>query len=228
MKTDNQPICFILLPGFSPDNYPVLNLKKRLEERGHVAIANNFYGARQISNFSDLTAQECQANLRQTIQKARNNHEKVVGIGVSLGGALLLDYAKSDDGLDAVISVGTPFKIKNAKMIRVGQFFIPAAKPFCFIFNKLRRRQLPPIPATRMVMDYLSGEFISDLEKISAPVLFLHSKKDKITDYRALKEYSDKLSSHKKEIIFFDNGSHVINGGTEKILNFTFDFLESL
>jgi esterase/lipase len=227
MEKNNSPICFILLPGFSPDNFPVLNLKDHLEKRGHTAIANNFYGEELISDFSTLTAEKCRDNLGQTIREAKKKHEKVIGIGVSLGGALLLDHAKAENNLDAIISIGTPFKVKNIKLINAAEKFLPLVKPFWRIFDQ-RERRLPPIAATKMVMEYLCHQFPQNLEKITTPTLFIHSKKDKITDYRILEEYTEKLSSPQKEIIFFDNGSHVINGGTEKMLNFTFDFLDNL
>lgn len=227
-EKSNSSTCFVLLPGFSPDNVPVLNLKKHLEKRGHTAIASNFYGEKEISDFATLTINQCQDNLYRIIRAAKDKHNKVIGIGVSLGGALLLDHAKKENNLDAIISIGTPFKVKNVKLIRVGQIFLPVIHPFWKIWNKKKGHRLPPIAATKMVMDYLCLKFPLDLEKISTPVLFLHSKKDRITDYQVLSEHSDKLTSAKKEIIFFDNGGHVINGGTDRVLDLAFDFLDSI
>jgi esterase/lipase len=224
MPLENKSTCFILLPGFSPDNYPVQDLKEQLEDKGYQALASNFYGPDKITNFSDLTSQDCQDNICAMIAEAKKKYETVVGIGISLGGALLLEHAKKNENLDAVISIGTPFKLKNVRLINTAEKFIPIIKPFWLAIDR-RKRRLPPINATKMVMNYLCREFPADLEKISVPVLLLHSKKDHVTDHHVLENYFQKIGSRKKRLVFFDNGGHVINGGTKKVLELAFDFL---
>ena len=54
--------------------------------------------------------------------------------------------------------------------------------------------------------------------------MFLHSKKDNITDYRALEKFSPRISSPKQEITYFNNGNHVINYDLESIVTHSLEF----
>ena len=218
--------CFILLPGFSPDNYPVLELQKMLEAKGHAAVASGFYGTEIMRDLTHLTIKDCLQNLSQTVREAKKNHDHVFGIGISLGAALLLEHAKKEKNLDGIVSIGTPFKIKHQKLIRLGQIPVPLVKPFWRVAGKFKKWRLPPIAAAKVVLNFLRREFTSDLESITVPTLFFHSKKDGVTDYRVVQEFSDRMASPKKKIIFFDNVGHVINGHTDKVLKHIFEFLE--
>jgi esterase/lipase len=209
--TDTQKICFILIPGLAPDNYPVLGLEKILKDRGFEVIATNFFGNVGVDDFSQLTISQCIDNISSLINKAAVEHEAVFGIGISLGGALLLEHAKNGNKLDGIVSIGTPFRLKNKKMIFWGQKIIPLIYPFWRRLQKYKRLRLSPIGAAVMSLEYMEGEFLKKLENITVPVLFLHSKKDRITDHNALREFFSVLSSPKKDMYFFDNGGHVIN-----------------
>lgn len=218
--------CFILLPGFSPDNYPVLELKRMLEAKGHAAIASSFYGTEIIRDLTHLAMEDCLQNLSQIIREAKKNHDRVFGIGISLGAAILLEHAKKEKNLDGIVSIGTPFKLKHQKLIRLGQIPVPLVKPFWRVAGKFRKLRLPPIAAGKVVLNFLRRDFTSNLESITVPTLFFHSKKDGVTDYRVVQEFSDRMASLKKEIIFFDNVGHVINGHTNKVLEHIFEFFE--
>ena len=115
---ENSSACFIILPGFAPDNMPGLHLKEILEEKGFAAIATNFYGERSVEDFSLLSIEDCQKNIADLISTSKKRYKNVFGIGISLGGALLLEYAKKENGLDAIVSIGSPFKLKNKRKIK--------------------------------------------------------------------------------------------------------------
>ncbi|MCX6763462.1 MAG: hypothetical protein NTZ97_01880 [Candidatus Moranbacteria bacterium] len=220
-------VCFILLPGFSPDDFTVQNLKRCLEKRGCHAVASNFYGNAVVKDFSKVKVADCLENISEIIKEAKKNHDKVIGVGISLGGAFLLEHAKREKNLDAIISIGTPFRLKNVFLIKLGQkILLPVVSPFWKMAEKIKKLRLPPITATKVITDYLRKEFILNLENITVPILFVHSKKDRITDFRVLEEFSNKIPSLNKKMIILDNGDHVINGGSEKICEYIFDFIE--
>lgn len=218
--------CFILLPGFSPDNYPVLELKRMLEAKGHAAIASSFYGNEILSDLSHLSMNDCLNNLSLTIREAKKRHDRVIGIGISLGAAILLEHSKKEKNLDGIVSIGTPFKLKHQKLIRLGQIPVPLVKPFWRVAGKFKKLRLPPIAAAKVVLNFLREKFTTDLESITVPTLFFHSRKDGVTDFRVVQEFSDRMASPKKKIIFFDNVDHVINGHTDKVLKHIFEFLK--
>lgn len=219
MISSHEKICFILLPGFSPDFIPVLALKRVLEKRGYAVIASNFFGNETVKDFRKLTIQQCQENISEIINHTALKYDRVIGVGVSLGSALLLEYAKTKNNLHGIVSIGTPFKLKYRRFMRVGEFLLPMIYPIWKNFEKLKYSRILPIGAGPVVIKYLENEFLQKLENIQIPILFLHSKKDLVTDYRALPEFSGIISSKRKEIIFSENGNHVIDHDPEFIFD---------
>ena len=228
---DFQPYsktCFILLPGFAPDHIPVLPLKEALEKRGYIAVASTFFGDQTFEYFSQLTMEKCHNHVSQLIRSAKQQYERVIGVGVSLGGALLLEYAKTNNGLDGIVSIGTPFRLKYRPLISFGELLFPIIYPLWKQFEKRKKWRLLPIGAGPQVIRYLEIDFLANLEKITAPILFIHSKKDSVTDYRALSEYLGKIGSTKKHSIITENGNHVIDYDPEFIFERLAHFFDVL
>ncbi len=217
MLSSRQKTCFILLPGFSPDCVPVLALKRTLEKHGYATIASNFFGDAVVEDFQKLTTQECQKNISDIINHAALKYDRVIGVGVSLGGALLLEHTKTKNNLHGIVSIGTPFKLKYRRLMRIGEFLLPVVYPIWKYFENFKHLRLLPIGAGPAVIQYLENEFLQKLGNIQIPILFLHSKKDLVTDYRAIPEFSKKISSTRKEIILSENGNHVIDHDPEFI-----------
>lgn len=211
MMTKNGKICFILLPGFSSDDQQVMGLKKILEDADYGAVTSNFYGPERRNDFTDLTIEECISNISRVINEASDRCEKIYGIGISLGGALLLEHAKHFENLSGIVSVGTPFRLKKRRLIAIGQFLFPTFYWFWRRLQKIERLRLSPIGANKAAIDYLEGDFLENLSVINTPVLFLHSRKDGVTDHQALDEYVPRIASEKKEVIYFPNGNHVVD-----------------
>lgn len=225
MLASHKKICFILLPGFSPDYVPVLALKLALEKRGYVAIESNFFGDVIVEDFRKLTIQECQGNISDLIDRNALQYDQIIGIGVSLGGALLMEHAKTKDNLCGIVSIGTPFRLRYRRLMSIGKFILPMAYPIWRHFEKIKHLRLLPIGAGPAVIRYLENEFLQKLESIHTPILFLHSKKDLVTDYRVLHEFSGKISSKRKKVTLSENGNHVIDHDPEFIIDCLEHFL---
>lgn len=222
----NKNVCFVLLPGFSVDNFSVLGLKKALENFGYNAIATNFFGEKKVDDFLNLTMEESVANISELINKSSDKCERVFGIGISLGGALLMEHAKKFDNLSGIVSIGTPFRLKKRKLISLSQLLFPILYPIWKQLQKIKKLQLVPYGASEQVVSYLEGKFLENLNAVTVPILFLHSQKDGVTDYRALEEYVPVLSGERKEIIYFKNGNHVINDDPEIIARHAMNFFK--
>ncbi len=226
MNKTKSKICFVLLPGFSSDDMQALGLKKILEKSGYDAVASNFYGEKIINDFSALTTEECLNNISETINRLSDKYEQVFGIGISLGGAFLMEHAKKFDNLNGIVSVGTPFRLKKRKLISLGQWFFPLIYLFWRPLQKIQKLRLSPIGASKEIIGYLEGKFLENLRIVTVPILFLHSKKDGVADYRALEEYVPRVGSEKKEITYFKNGNHVIDDNPEIIVKHALKFFE--
>src|ERR1035437_3431620 len=117
--SQNNKIAFIVIPGFAPDNYPVIHLRDKLISLGYHAVAIPFWGDARIHNLSDLTIEQCEEGVANVISSLLKEYEYVIGIGISLGAALLIEYAKIHDDLSHIVSIGTPFKLKNRMIIKL-------------------------------------------------------------------------------------------------------------
>jgi esterase/lipase len=224
MKIDNSKICFVLIAGFSSDSQQIWKLGDVLKLAGYSVAIGSFYGETEVDDFAALTERECINNISALINKAANNFERVYGIGISLGGALLLEYAKKEDGLSGIVSVGTPFLLRNISWIRFGMKFFPIIYPAWKHLQRIKKLRLSPIGAVAMAVNYMEGKFLENLDKITTPTLFLHSKKDTVTDYRVLEKYVSLLSAAKHKTIYFNNGNHVIDDNPMLIVKHTADF----
>ena len=223
---DKSKIHFVLVAGFSSDQRETLPLKKSLEKLGFSADAISFYGEGHLDDFTELTIEQCIANVSSVIDRCAEQYGAVYAIGISLGGALLLEHAKHPANLKGLVSIGTPFKLNNKFWISIGQIFLPL---FYFAWKrmqKIKRLRLNPLGATNMVMDYLENSLPKNLDCVKIPVLLLHSKKDEVTDYSVLPEYLNKIASEKKQIQFFDNGNHVIDNDPDLVIKYVLDFFE--
>jgi esterase/lipase len=159
------------------------------------------------------------------VKLAKQKFPVVIGIGISLGGAFLIEHAKNNFDLDCIVSVGTPFRLKNRKLISIGFGLLPLIYPIWKILSKIKRLRLTPIGSAKMVINYLETDFLNDFNKITTPVLFLHSKKDVVTDYRVVNEFSKKFIKARKKVMILDNGNHVINYDAEMIISGALSFL---
>jgi esterase/lipase len=224
MKTANSKICFVLVAGFSSDSQQIWKLGDVLRLAGYGVVVSSFHGENEMDDFSKLTEKECINNISALINKVADNYEYVYGVGISLGGALLLEYAKKEKRLSGIVSVGTPFLLRNIKWIRFGMIFFPIIYPIWKYLQRIKKLRLSPIGAAAMAVDYMEGNFLENLDKITTPTLFLHSKKDSVTDYRVLEKYAVKLFAAKHKIIYSDNGNHVIDNDPMLIAKYAADF----
>lgn len=221
MKADENT-CLILLPGFSPDDFSVQELRRAFEARGYHVKTTNFFGNVKVEDFRKLTMEQCVENISAFIEETKKSYDRVIGVGVSLGACLLLDHAKKHGNLSGIMSIATPFKMKLQRTMRFEIFCLPAVYHLWNWIGKKKGMRLIPIGAGPAVYNYVKYRFVAGLEKIKTPVLFLHSKKDMITDYKAVPEFANQLSSEKKKVLITEDGAHL----TDHDPNFVVDCAE--
>ena len=226
MTKDKSKIHFVLVAGFSSDHKEAYGLKNSLMKLGYSAYAISFYGKDYMDDFTYLTREQCIANVSQYIDDCCEECDEVYGIGISLGGCLLLEYAKNKSRLKGVVSIGTPFKLKKRFLITIAQFMLPVFYPAWKRLQKVKKLRLSPVGAGKEMISYMEHEFIQGLEKVKTPVLFLQSKKDKVTDWHALEENFGKIGSPIKEIEYFHNGRHVIDHDPDLVAGMCLEFFE--
>lgn len=215
---------FVLVAGFSSDNLDAVKLKKSLDKIGFSSDAISFYGEEYVDDFTDLKISDCIANVSNFINKKTEQYDNVYGVGISLGGAFLLEHAKHSDNLKGIVSIGTPFGLNHKFWINLGLKFLPL---FYFAWRRLQKiksLRLNPIGATRAVTEYLDDELPKKLDHVKTQILFLHSKKDAVSNYKVLPKYLEMISSEKKKITYFENGNHVIDDDPDLVVRYILDF----
>ena len=228
MTENKSKIHFILIAGFSSDHKEAYGLKKSLLDLGYSSYAISFYGKEYVDDFTHITKEQCIGNVCDYIDECLEKYDEVYGIGISLGGALLLEYAKTRAGLKGIVSVGTPFKLQNRRLIALAQFTLPVFYPIWKRLQKIKKLRLSPVGAGREMIGYMENEFLQNLEKVKTPVLFLQSKKDKVVDWKALEENFGKIGSEMKEIEYFHNGRHVIDHDPDLVAGMALQFLRRI
>ena len=155
MNQTRAQLCFIVLPGLSPDSLPVVPIKTYLEEQGYSAIVTNFCGDNTTTDFSKLQIEDCLKNIGALIKKAKRQYSHVAGIGISLGGALLIEHAKTHSDLDFIVSIGTPFKLRKVTLISLAVALAPIIHPIWKFFDRSQRSRPLPVEALPMTMRFL-------------------------------------------------------------------------
>lgn len=226
MNSDRSKIHFVIIAGFSSDHKEAMELKECLQIMGFSADAVSFYGREYRNDFSGITVSECIENVFRIINEASEKYEMVFGIGISLGASFLLEYAKNYDKLKGIVGVGVPFKLRKIRLMHLGQKFFPIILPVWKRLQKIKKLRLSPLGAANMVIGYLEGDAIKNLGRVKTPVLLIHSKKDPVSDYKAIPELLEVISGTKKKIIFFDNGDHVVDHDFKAVARLALEFFE--
>lgn len=219
---------FVILTGFSPDTREALNIKKYLGSLGYSALVSNFWGHPAPKDLSTLSVEHSVKRLGELVKKAKQQYsQKIIGIGICLGGAFLMEYAKTQNNLDCIVSIGTPFKLKKKKLIDATVKIFPFISPVWKALKKFKRLRLRPVETGKMLLSYLEGQFLEGFDKIRTPVLFMHSRRDRLTDFKALGEYTQKFTACRKQVIVFEKVNHVINYDSQKIVENVFKFIST-
>jgi esterase/lipase len=225
MGTPHKNICFVVLPGLAPDAVPILPLRDYLEKQGYAVIASSFWGEAPVTDFSELTIDECIAGIGVLVQKARQRAPVVIGIGVSMGGALLIEYAKDHDDLDAVVSIGAPFKLRKRRLMDIIYALVPVIHPVWKAFSKAERARPFPFPVVPQSIDFFEHRFVENLKKVKCPVLLINGKKDPLVDYRAVAAYAKQFVNAPVKVVIEENGRHNFDLGEKIIQENILEFL---
>jgi esterase/lipase len=225
LHTHKKRICFVFMAGFVSHKNSLLDIKHTIEALGYSAVITHFWGDKEVKDFSKLTIQDCMDGISELIESLTPHYDSVVGIGVSISGALLIEHTKTHNGLDAVVSIGTPFKVKNKWLIDIGFALYPLVKFLMKFSQKYSSPDMQPLLASKTVVNYLYKDFPKHLSDVTVPVLFLQGEEDIVADGSVLEEYLKELGSMHKELVFVPHADHVLNYNADVIISRTLQFI---
>ncbi len=207
MNLDPTKTCFVILPGFAPDSIPVLPIQQYLENCGFTAHATHFWGDGHM-DFASLTIDQCKEGIASIIAEFGQQYSTVIGIGISLGGALLIEHAKEHSDLDLIVSIGTPFRLRHRILSRGALLLYPLFNAFWKFASRVTAWRPLPIPAMKTIWHFLHGAFLQNFDRVTTPVLFLQSRKDEVVDHKAIDEYFPVFSKAKTVKVFYGKRGH--------------------
>ena len=147
--------------------------------------------------------------------------DKVVVIGLSMGGIIALKLAEKFD-VDAVVSIAAPIKIVNrkvyfARIIKYFKKYIPKpekkfdneVKDYCISYD---RTPVALIPHLLKLIRITKRR----LRKIKSPILIIQSKNDKTVRYESAEYIFKKVGSELKKLVYLKESGHVVTLDLER------------
>lgn len=108
-----------------------------------------------------------------------------------------------------------PYGIKNERLRKKIESFYKEAK--LFDYSKVHLYGYTVIPVSCMYQNYLlSKKVISILKDVKTPIQLMQARDDDVTSPKNSCCIYDRVSSEKKEIIFFENSYHIITADQER------------
>ena len=215
---ENRSFPVLLLHGFTSSLDCVKAPAEKLKNLGFDVKTPVLAGHGTV--YKDLVGVKSEDWFNDAYEELKSLYEqyntKVVVVGLSMGGAVALDLAiKHSDMVQAVVGVAPALDFKDP-LARFSGFmskfikFWPA--PNAFRDKKLKKEKntnYPKFPVATFYELYKYGQKISnELEKLTVPVLLLHSMKDQIIPVEVSRKIIEKSSSEEKQIILFSKSGH--------------------
>tara|TARA_Y100001960_G_C14771693_1_gene880506 strand:- start:2225 stop:2998 length:774 start_codon:yes stop_codon:yes gene_type:complete len=190
----NSKLGIYIIHGFSSTTYEVKKLAEYLGQQGYYVQADNLPGhGTSIEDCNLTTHDEWLDFLEQKIASMYTKCDKVIVMGVSMGGVLALHLA-SIFPLDGAVVAGALFKFKNEFNVRVlvkllHRFKTKQAKrknftaeQLAIINNQFYGYDHYPLVALNE-MRKMVDKVKYNLHKISSPILLIHSTIDQTADF---------------------------------------------
>lgn len=223
--TLGNSVGFLFVHGFTGGPYEGRELAKRIHREigatvsvpllpGHGTAPENLRGVHWL---------EWYGAVRQKYFELKENCDKVVVCGLSMGGALSLHLA-SHHPVDGVISMAGAVFLKDWRL-----HLLPLARhiiPYQYkskgpdMRNKELKQQLPsyrkyPVRSVDQLLGLLN-HVREDLAEVTAPALLVHSRKDRTVHFDNLRYIYDHISSEQKEMLVLENSYHIVSLDVEK------------
>jgi carboxylesterase len=223
-KDKKDPVGVLVLHGFTSHIHCVDPLLPGLDELG---VPYRFpilkgHGTRP-EDMENATAEDWYRDAENALLDLYQDAEKVIVMGLSMGGAMALDLAAYHrDKVAAVVTIAAAVKVADplaplspvlAGLIR----FWPS--PNAFTDKELAKKENKnynkfSTKSFASLYRYIKGTK-NRLSFIKAPILILQSKKDTVVSPDSAKIIYEKVSSKEKQIVWFEKTNHRINKGNQ-------------
>lgn len=186
-------------------------------------------------DLEECTWQDWYKAVEEEYDEMKKKYKKVYLAGLSMGGVLCL-YLASKRKVDGIIAMASGVRLKDWRVP-----LIPFIKIFTKRIPKTNNSYARGPERNRFAYEYNSAtattELVklnktveNELEKITSPLLLIHSKNDIVIPYSNTELISAKVKSEFTKIVTLDNAGHIITLSNEKdvVYSESLSFLKSL
>lgn len=216
----------LLIHGFTGTPAEMRLLGEYLNKKGYTVRGVLLKGhGTKVEDMEKTTWKDWLSSAETELIDLKHKCEKVVVIGLSMGGIIALNLASRFE-VDSVVSIAAPIWIKNTRA-----YYSPILK----YFNKYVYKSKVELPED--VRDYrisydktpvasvphllkLIRKTKRRLKKIKNPILIIQSKNDNTVRYDSAEYIYKHVGSSVKKLIFLKESGHVVTADCERLKAF--------
>jgi carboxylesterase len=208
----------LCLHGLTGTPYEVRPLGEALAAAGIRAVGPALPGHNETpERLAGTHHEEWRAAARRELERLRRDHERVFGVGVSMGGLLVLDLA-ADAALDAAVVVGVPLRLARpvAALVPVARFFVRAVPKSAGsdIRDPEARARHPsypvmPLAAVRQLQQ-LQKRVRRGLGRVTVPLLVAHGAHDRTANPADAQEIVAAVGSAERAHLLLEHSAHIV------------------
>lgn len=208
----------LCLHGLTGTPYEVRPLGEALAAAGIRAVGPVLPGHNDTpERLAGIHHEEWCAAARRELQRLRRDHERVFGVGLSMGGLLVLDLA-ADDALDAAVVVGVPLRLAQpaAALVPVARLFLRAVSKSggSDIRDPAARARHPsypvmPLAAVRQ-LQHLQRRVRRGLARVKVPLLVAHGAHDRTANPADAQEIMAAVGSAERAHLVLEDSAHIV------------------
>ncbi len=152
---------------------------------------------------------------RRELEELRREADRIFLVGLSLGALVSLRLAQTEE-VHGLVVIGAPLALAPP---------VPQLLPVVRRFRRFSRKgpsgieepeararhpgmRLMPLDAVAELIA-LQGEVLSELERVRAPVLIAHGRKDRTARPRDAQRLHDEVGSEEKELFWLERSGHI-------------------
>ena len=228
----------LLIHGFTGAPKEMLWMGKFLNKKGYTVLGIRLAGhATQLSDLMRTRWWDWQASVEDGLYLLKGYCNKIITIGLSMGGDLSL-LAAATYSIDGAIAMSSLYSLpKDWRLIFARQlsFFVPTAKKGENDMKNIEAAKqhvsYPTYPIRSVAeLNDLLKEVQQLLPQIKIPVLLVHSKSDRAVNIENIEKIYEHIGSKAKAKLILEKSSHVITEDIEreKVYNAALNFIRKV
>lgn len=216
----------LLIHGWTSAPQEMHDLGKHLAGRGHSALGLRLPGhATRPADLNRLRWRDWLAAVEDGYHLLDDSSEKVVAVGLSLGGALALLLATALP-VSGVVAMATPYEVPTQPRLRWLRHLLFPMRPLGNLLRYVPKPKVNDYKDQQAYRDHLSYDVFPlrsvpevggllellrrQLPMLRAPLLLLHAVEDRGVSPEHARSIYAQVGSSDKELVWIENSGHVL------------------